>query len=74
MVDKIIIMWFFFIFIGLIPLNYRALMALDFSHLFRRSSTWQIKLLMTFISISLAFLIAFAFYEVMEKIIFIINS
>ncbi|NLD25783.1 MAG: DUF1146 domain-containing protein [Acholeplasmataceae bacterium] len=74
MIEKFIIMWFFFILIGLTPLTYRALMAVDFSQFFRRSSTWQIKLLMSFISICIAFIIAFAFTVVMEKILYIINN
>ena len=42
MFDKILTMWFLFIIIVLVPLNYRALMALKFSNLFHRASTWQI--------------------------------
>jgi uncharacterized membrane protein YwzB len=74
MIEKLIIMWFFFILIGFTPLTYKALMALDFSKFFRRNSTWQIKFLMTFISMALAFIIAFAFSVVLEKIIFIANN
>lgn len=74
MVDNVITMWFFFIFLGLIPMNYRALMAIDFSRIFRRNSTWQIKLLMTFISISLAFLVSYAITESLDKLIKIIQS
>ncbi|MDD4000574.1 MAG: DUF1146 family protein [Bacilli bacterium] len=74
MIDNLIIMWFFFILIGFTPLTYKALMAIDFSKTFRKNSTWQIKFLMTFISISLAFIIAFAFSVILEKIMFIINN
>jgi uncharacterized membrane protein YwzB len=74
MIEKFIIMWFFFILIGLTPLTYRALMALDFSKVFRRSSTWQIKLLMSFISICIAFIIAYGFTVVIEKILYIVNN
>lgn len=74
MIEKVITMWFFFIFFGLIPINYRALMAIDFSKIFRRNSTWQIRLLMTFISIALAFLISYAVTLSLEKILSIIQS
>lgn len=74
MIEKVITMWFFFIFFGLIPINYRALMAVDFSKIFRRNSTWQIRLLMTFISIALAFIISYAVTISLEKILSIILS
>lgn len=74
MIEKVITMWFFFIFFGLIPINYRALMAIDFSKIFSRNSTWQIRLLMTFISIALAFLISYAVTLSLEKILSIIQS
>lgn len=74
MIEKVITMWFFFIFFGLIPINYRALMAIDFSKIFRRNSTWQIRLLMTFISIAVAFLISYAVTLSLEKILSIIQS
>ena len=38
---NIILMWYFIIFLKLIPINYRALMAIDFQ-VFRYNSTWQI--------------------------------
>jgi len=74
MVEKIIIMWFFIIFLGLIPVVYKALMAIDFSTIFKRSSTWQIKLLTIFISISLAFIVSYAIMTSLEKILTIIEN
>lgn len=68
MFDKILTMWFLFIIIVLVPLNYRALMALKFSNLFHRASTWQIRFLVTLISFLMAFLTAFAFIYVIERI------
>ncbi|HEY8395815.1 MAG TPA: hypothetical protein VIK96_03465 [Bacilli bacterium] len=73
MIDNLITMWFFFILIGFTPLTYRALMALDFSKIFRRNSTWQIRFLMTFISFALSFLIAYAFTIIYERIFSIIR-
>lgn len=74
MAEKVVIMWFFFIFLGLIPINYRALMSVDFSKIFRRQSTWQIRLLMTFISIALAFIISYAITTSLEKLMYIIRN
>jgi len=72
MLPKIITMWFLFIFIVLIPITYRALMALNFSNIFNRSSTWQIRFLMMLISIILAFLASFAFISIIERIVSVI--
>ena len=72
MFDKIITMWFLFILIGSVPINYRALMALNFSKLFQKASTWQIRFLMMLISILMAFLAAFAFVYIIERIISVI--
>lgn len=60
MIEKLIVMWFYIIFFILIPLIYKALMALDFSNLFKRSSTWQIKFLMIIVSIVFAYIVASA--------------
>ena len=57
-------MWFFIIFIPLIFACYHAIMALDFSKLFKPNSTWQIKLLTLVLSISLAFIVAFSFVAI----------
>ena len=72
MFPKIITMWFLFIFIILIPINYRALMALNFSNIFQRSSTWQIRFLMMLISIIMAFMTSFAFIYIIERIVSVI--
>lgn len=71
--DNIISMWYFIIFVCLIPINYRALMALDFSKIFKYNSTWQIRLLVTFLSIIIAFIISFAFMYSISIIIGIIS-
>lgn len=68
MAEKIILMWFLIIFVALVPINYRALQALNFGNLFQRNSTWQIKFLMIVISISLAFLVAFAVLTIFREI------
>lgn len=73
MIENLITMWFFFILIGFTPFTYRALMAIDFSKIFRRNSTWQIRFLASFISVALAFIIAFAFTVVLERIMAIVN-
>jgi len=68
MVLKILTTWFLIIFIVLIPINYRSLMAIKFSSIFQRSSTWQIKFLITILSIIMAFFVAFAFVYIIERI------
>ncbi|HNZ49948.1 MAG TPA: DUF1146 family protein [Bacilli bacterium] len=68
MFEKLLFMGYLLIFLGLIPIIYRALMALDFSQLFQRNSQWQIKFLMGILSIVLAFLAAFAVLTTMEYI------
>lgn len=72
MFSKLLTMWFLFIIIILVPVIYRALMALRFSSLFNRASTWQIKFLMALISFILAFLAAFAFVFILERIVSVI--
>ncbi|HHZ17897.1 MAG TPA: hypothetical protein GX390_01270 [Acholeplasmataceae bacterium] len=72
MFSKLLTMWFLFIIIILVPVIYRALMALRFSSLFNRASTWQIKFLMALISFILAFLAAFAFVFIIERIVSVI--
>ena len=68
MIEQIIITWFLVIFVALVPINYRALQALNFGSLFQRNSTWQIKFLMIVISLSLAFLVAFAVLTIFREI------
>jgi len=69
MFDKILTMWFLIIFIVLVTVTYRALGAIKFSNLFQRASTWQIRFLVTLISIILAFLTSFAFIYTIERIV-----
>ncbi|MGD9605621.1 MAG: hypothetical protein AB7V00_05695 [Bacilli bacterium] len=68
MFEKLLFMAYLIIFLGLIPINYKALMALDFSQLFQRNSQWQIKFIVGIISIVFAFLVAFAMLTTMEYI------
>lgn len=69
MFDKILTMWFLVIFIVLAAISFRALAAVKFSNLFQRASTWQIRFLVTIISIILAFLASFAFIYIVERIV-----
>lgn len=71
--NDIIAMWYFIIFLGSIPVVYSALMAVDFSKMFKYNSTWQIRLIVTFLSIIIAFLISFAITYSLEKILNIIT-
>ena len=73
MIDNLISMWFFIILIGFTPLTYRALMALDFSKLFRRNSGWQIRFLVTFVSFAFAFIIAYDFLVIYERIFVVVR-
>ncbi len=73
MIDNLISMWFFIILIGFTPLTYRALMALDFSKLFRRNSGWKIRFLVTFVSFAFAFIIAYAFLVIYERIFVVVR-
>ncbi|MDD4057047.1 MAG: DUF1146 family protein [Bacilli bacterium] len=74
MFDYLVLMWFFVIFIPLTFACYHAFMAVDFSKFFRPNSTWQIKLLTLVLSISLAFIVAFAFAAIAYAIKLIIGS
>lgn len=58
MLDYYIQIWYFVIFIPVSVASYFALMALDFSKLFKSNSTWQIRVITLLISISLGFIIA----------------
>lgn len=68
MFEQITLTWFLVIFVALVPISYRALQALNFGNLFQRNSTWQIKFLLIVISISLAFLVAFAVLTIFREI------
>lgn len=71
MYDNIITFWFFLFFLGLIPINYFALMAIDFSKIFKANSTWQIRTLVLFASLISSFLIAFMITTVLERLLFL---
>lgn len=59
--------WYFVIFIPASIASYYALMALDFSKLFKTNSTWQIRVLSLLISIALGFLIADGVLGILER-------
>jgi len=67
--ENIITLWYFMFFFGFIFITYRALMAIDYSKLFKYNSTWQIKTIVLFISIIIAFLLAYAFAYSYERLI-----
>jgi uncharacterized membrane protein YwzB len=68
MTDDFLLMGYLFVFLGLIPIIFKALLALNFSELFQRQSTWQIKFLLGIISVVLAFLVAFSILTTFETI------
>ena len=56
--SSLYLVWYFAIVIIIGISTYFALMALDFSKMFRPNSTWQIKLLAILISVAMGFIIA----------------
>ena len=74
MTDLILAAWYMLLFFGLIPIVYKALTALDYEKLFRRNSTWEIRLLVLLLSVVISYLTSSAFVAVLEKIIFIITG
>lgn len=56
--SSLYLVWYFAIVIIIGIATYFALMALDFSKMFRPNSTWQIKLLAILISVAMGFIIA----------------
>ncbi|MCK9470554.1 MAG: DUF1146 family protein [Bacilli bacterium] len=72
--QDIISMWFFIMFLGLIPMVYRALMAIDFSKFFKYNSTWQIRLIVTLITIIISFLVSYSITYSLEKILAVITK
>ena len=71
--DVLLSTWYMIIFFGLIPIVYKALTAMDVSRIFKRNSTWEIRLLVLLMSIVLSYLTASAFVAVLERIINIIR-
>lgn len=74
MIDTIMDFWFLIMFFTLIPLNFRALMAIDFSKMFRYNSTWQIRLITVFLSIIISFLVSFALVYSFKILYYTINK
>jgi uncharacterized membrane protein YwzB len=71
---KIEAIWYIVMFASITIITYYALMSVDFSKLFRRSSTWQIKILLIFVSIIFGFLVASGINEIISKILSIIQK
>lgn len=61
--------WFFVFLIPLIPICFRALMALDFSKMFKPNAIWQIRLLVLLLSVIIAFLFSYAMYTIVKLIL-----
>lgn len=61
MSDQVKNMWFFLVFFPLIPIVFRALMALDVSNLFKKNRVWEIRLIFALVSIIISYLTAEAF-------------
>lgn len=61
-------MWFFLIFFPMIAIIFRALMAVDYSKIFRKNRIWEIRLIFVILSIVLAFLTAEAFVRFISVI------
>ncbi len=61
--------WFFIVFFPLIPIVFRALMAIDVSKIFKKNSVREIRLLFMFTSIIIAFLVSEAFMRFLERLV-----
>ena len=66
MPDTFYLIWYFAIVAIIAIATYFALMALDFSKLFKPNSTWQIKLLAILIGIALGFMIAGGIFDIIR--------
>jgi len=68
MMEVVKVSLFLSVFGVMILINYRVLNALDFSKLFKPNSTGQIKIILIVLSISLAFLVAFSIYQMINLV------
>lgn len=68
MADILIDVWFLVLMFGLSAIVYRTFQAIDYSKIFRRNSTWEIRTLVLLLSIAIAYLVASAFISVLERI------
>ncbi len=69
MIDYYVQVWYFVIFIPVSIAAYFALMAIDFSKIFKNNSTWQIRVITLLISISLGFIIADGVLGIITRLI-----
>ncbi len=68
MPSEFYLVWYFVIVVIIGVATYFALMALDFSKLFKPNSTWQIKLLAILISAAIGFIIASGMLDIIRYI------
>lgn len=59
-------MWFFLVFFPLIPIVFKALMALDVGNLFKKNKVWEIRLIFALVSIIISYLTAEAFVRFID--------
>lgn len=69
MYDTIIMAWTLVVLIAVTSVSYVALQALDFSHLFKKASTWQIRFLILVVSLALGLMVACGIEYLITKII-----
>lgn len=61
--------WYFVILIPVSVATYYALMALDFSKLFKANSTWQIRVLSLLISLAIGFILADGVFGIINRLV-----
>lgn len=59
---------YFILFFPLIPICFKALLALDFSKMFKVNSSWQIRVLVLLLSVILSYLFSSAIVGMLERI------
>lgn len=68
MFDGLMVVWFLAIVIIVTLITYIALNAIDFSKFFKPNSTWQIRILIFFMSLALGFVIALGALEIIKQV------
>lgn len=66
--DRVLVMWFFILFIPTIYLVYNLLTIFNFEKVLRANKVQQLKLLMIIISVGISYLFAESIIAVIEKI------
>lgn len=74
MIDLIITIWFFVLFIPGIYVAYTAMQSINWEKIMKRGKTREFKILYIAMSVILSFLFATAFCEVIQRISDAINS